>query len=108
MARNYIAKGQHFDYTASAAVASGDVVLMGDMVGVSLRALAAGETGPVRTDGVFSVPKLSTDVMAQGAQVYWDNTGKRMTLTATSNAKGGKAYAAAGAGAATLLVKLNA
>lgn len=107
MARNFVADGEHFNYTASGAVASGDVVLMGAMIGVSLKTLAAGETGPARTVGVYTVPKLSTDVLALGAQVYWDNTNKRVTTTASGNTACGKAYTPAGSGAATAEIAIN-
>jgi predicted RecA/RadA family phage recombinase len=40
-------------------------------------------TGQAR--GVFNLPKLSTDVVAEGAALYWDVTNKRMTVTATNN-----------------------
>lgn len=107
MARNHIADGEHFDYTAPGAVASGDVVLMGATVGVSLNTLATGQVGAVKVTGVFSVPKLSTDTMAQGALLYWDNTNKRMTTTASGNTLAGRAYAAAGNGATTVQALLN-
>jgi len=107
MARNYIADGEHFNYTAPGAVASGDVVLMGATVGVSLNALTTGQVGPVKVNGVFSVPKLGTDTMAQGALLYWDNTNKRMTTTASGNTLAGRAYVAAGSGATTVQALLN-
>ena len=107
MARNYVASGEHFDYTATAAVASGDAVLMGATLGVSLTALAIGQTGAVRTEGVFTLPKLSTDAVVQGANLYWDNTNKRLTTTASGSTQAGRAYAAAAAGTASVQIKLN-
>ena len=107
MARNHVATGEHFDHTASGAVAAGDFVLMGTMIGVSLNTLSTGQTGPVKVNEVFTAPKLSTDVMAQGAQLYWDNTNKRFTTTASGNTACAKAYKAAGNGAATVEALLN-
>jgi len=108
MPRNFVAPGEHFDFTATAAVASGDVVLMTDTIGIATRALAIGETGPVVTENVFTVSKLSTDAITKGQKVYWDNTNKRMTLTSAGNTLAGRAYAAAGAGTTSVPVKINA
>lgn len=107
MARNHIAEGEHFNYTAPGAVASGDVVLMGATVGVSLNALAVGQVGPVKVNGVFAVAKLGTDNIAQGALCYWDNTNKRITTTSAGNTLAGRAYSAAGSGATTVELLLN-
>lgn len=108
MPRNYIADGEHFDYVSAGAVTSGDLVPMTDMVGLALAsAAAAGVSMAVRTEGVVELTKLTSDAITQGAIVYWDNTNKRITLTAASNTRAGKAYAAAGAGATKVRVKLN-
>ena len=108
MASNFVAEGDHLDYTAAAATALGAVVLMNDTIGISLKTLAVGESGALRITGVFEVAKLSTDNIAQGQKVYWDNTNKRMTLTASGNTAAGRAYAAAGAATTTVKVKINA
>jgi len=99
--------GQVLDYTAGANIAVGDGVLVGARFGVALTAIANGKTGSVQVTGVFSVPKLSTDVIAQGALVYWDNTNKRMTTTASGNTQAGYAFAAAAASTTVVSVKLN-
>jgi len=107
MARNYIAEGEHFDITAGAAYASGDVVVLTDTIGIALGAIASGKAGVVRTEGVFQLAKLSTDNIGQGQKVYWDNTNKRITLTSAGNTYAGKAYAAAGASTTSVQVKIN-
>lgn len=74
MTTKFVQPGEVIDYTAGANIASGQVVLMGARIGVALKAIANGETGPMQVTGVFNIAKLSTDNMAQGALLYWDNT----------------------------------
>lgn len=108
MATNHVQPGEVITFTAAAAIASGAGVLIGVRLGVSLSTLAIGETGSAAVWGVWSLPKLSTDTMAQGALVYWDNTNKRLTTTASGNTLAGYAFEAAGSGATSVSVKLNA
>lgn len=110
MTTKFVQPGEVIDYTAGANIASGQVVLMGARIGVALKAIANGETGPMQVTGVFNIAKLSTDNMAQGALLYWDNTNSRLTTTASGNTLAGFAAAAAAAGASTTSVniKINA
>jgi predicted RecA/RadA family phage recombinase len=57
---------------------------------------------------VFNLPKLSTDVVAQGDLLYWDNTNKRLTTTVGTNTLAGYATAAASGTATTVNISLNA
>lgn len=104
--KNAVSKGLTMDYTATADITSGQVVLVGAMIGIAVSALASGETGALTVEGVFTVPK-STGVVAQGAQVYWDNTNKNVTTTATDNTPCGKAFIAAASGDAEIDIKIN-
>ena len=108
MAKSYIQDGKILDYTAAGALASGAVVVIGVRVGVLLAALATGETGSLQVRGVFELTKLTTDVVAQGALVYWDVTNSRLTTTVGTNTLAGYAVAAAGNGVTTCKVNLNA
>ena len=110
MAGNYLMSGDVLDYTntTGAALASGAMVLIGTRVGVALANIANGATGSVRVRGVFTIAKLSTDTPAQGAALYWDNTNKRLTTTASGNTLAGYAAKAAGSGATTVEISINA
>lgn len=108
MTTKFVQPGEVIDYTAGANIASGQVVLMGARIGVALKAIANGETGPVQVTGVFNIAKLSTDNMAQGALLYWDNTNSRLTTTASGNTLAGFAAAAAGATTTSVNIKINA
>lgn len=108
MTTKFVQPGEVIDYTAGANIASGQVVLMGARIGVALKAIANGETGPMQVTGVFNIAKLSTDNMAQGALLYWDNTNSRLTTTASANTLAGFAAAAAGASTTSVNIKINA
>lgn len=94
------------DYTPSAAVAAGDVVVMADLVGVANRPIAANTLGAVSIDGVHSMPK-ATGAISQGAIVYWDATAGNVTTTSSGNKRAGKAAAAAASADASVSVILN-
>lgn len=105
--KNAVSTGTVVDYAASADVASGGVVLMVTRIGIAVNNIKAGETGPAQVVGNFSVAKLSSDVVAQGDALYWDNTNKRLTKTASGNTYAGWATAAAGNGVTTVNIKIN-
>lgn len=108
MTTKFVQPGEVIDYTAGANIASGQVVVMGARIGVALKAIANGETGPMQVTGVFNIAKLSTDNMAQGALLYWDNTNSRLTTTASGNTLAGFAAAAAAATTTSVNIKINA
>lgn len=91
MAQNYIESGEVLDLTATAATTSGQVVVIGAMVGVAMGDAAIGEVVAVRLKGVYEVPK-ATGAITLGAKVYWNGTGA--TATATDNTFMGYAWTA--------------
>lgn len=75
MARNYESDGNVIQWTngTGAAVASGQVVKVGNILGVALVAIAIGASGSVAVEGVFSgVPKVSAAVFVQGEKLLFD------------------------------------
>jgi predicted RecA/RadA family phage recombinase len=103
----YVHEGESVDYTPSAAIAAGDVVVQGDLVGVAPRALAAGEAGAVVVWGVFDLAKATNVSFAVGAVVYWDDTNNVVTATATGNKQIGKTIRAAASADTTVRVRLS-
>lgn len=93
--------------TAPYAVASGAGALVGNIFGVAKVAIANGVRGPFCLTGKFALPK-DGNAITEGARVYWDNTAKRVTATATNNTPIGACTFAALAGDATVHVRLNA
>ena len=73
MATNYVSPGKVIRYTHSGtALVSGQVVRIGQTLGVALEAIANGGTGSVAVDGVYTVPKVSAAVIALGESLVWD------------------------------------
>jgi predicted RecA/RadA family phage recombinase len=107
MATNYVQEGNVITYTAGADISSGNVLVIGTRVGVALTDIANGDTGSVQMSGVFNVACLGTDVVTQGAVLYWDSDPGQATLTSTDNTLMGYAFAASGDGVTTVDVKLN-
>lgn len=110
MADNYVAAGNVLDHIASGAIASGEVVVMGNILGVALDDIANTETGPVQIKGVFTVPKVSGAVIAQGESLTYDISAEAFddnsATPATGDVTGAAAVAAvaAGDGATTMQV----
>lgn len=105
--KNFIQDGQHLDYTHNAVVVSGQTILIGTKIGVALKDYAANEAGVYRVAGVFGLPKKAADAPAAGAALYWDNTNKYLTVTASGNTYAGWAFAPAAGADATVAIKVN-
>lgn len=113
MSNNFKQEGAVIQYTAPGNIANGAVVKIGNVLGVALAAIATGATGSVRLQGVFSAPKVSGAVIAQGESLTWDVSAgafdDNAATPATGDVTGAAAHAweAAGNGALTLLVKFT-
>lgn len=105
--KNFNSEGHHVDHTPTAAVTSGQVVLIGTRIGVAMADIAANATGALRVTGCFDLPKKAGDAPSQGAALYWDNTNKYFTTTASGNTYGGWAVKPAAGGDATVTTKIN-
>lgn len=103
--KNYIQPGNTVTVAApTGGVTSGDLVVVGSLIGVA--ACDAEEAAEVEIDtmGVFQLPKVTTDVVAAGDLLYWDSGVSKLTKTAGTGSKPlvGIATAAAGNGATTV------
>lgn len=105
MTTRYVQPGQVLQHTAAAAIAAGDVVKVGKLIGVALASIAIGQTGSIQIEGVFSVPKATGTAIAQGASVLFDDVAK--TFGAGDGGPGCVAFAAAASGDTTMLVKFT-
>lgn len=74
MATNFESDGDTIQFTnAGSAISSGDVVVVGQVLGVALVDIANGATGSVRVRGTFrDVPKVTAAVIADGEALTWD------------------------------------
>ena len=104
--KNYVADAEVVTVTAPAAVTSGDGVLVGALFGVAQYTAANGANVEILVEGAVTLPKAAVAI-TQGALVYWDNTNKNVTTTASGNTKIGVALIAQASGDATVTVRLN-
>jgi len=107
----FIHDGNSIDYTPGSAVAAGDVVVQGELVGVAKTPIAASARGALAIAGVFDFPKATgaSTAIAAGAKVYWDvgDTEAKEDDESAANKLIGKVVAAAGDNDATVRVRLN-
>ncbi|NEW96639.1 DUF2190 family protein [Rhodopseudomonas sp. BR0G17] len=108
--QNYNSKGGTLQLTAPAGgVVGGSPVQIGaGIFGVPVANAAAGDSFSLVTKGVFSdVPKATGAAWAEGDYLYWDNTAKNLTKTATNNLRVGVAVSAAASGDAVGAAKIG-
>lgn len=105
--RNYVQQGEVLDAIApSGGVVASGAYLIGKAFGVAATTAAEGETFALAVEGVVTLPKASGAISASFPTVYWDDTAKNVTTTASGNTKIGYATAAQASGDATVNVKL--
>ncbi len=104
---NCIQRGDTITCAAPYQRNAGEAAKIGNLIGVAINTVANAAEGVFATEGVYELPKLSTDVVAVGVKLWWDDTNKRLTVTATANTPAGIAWEAAGSGAATVKAKIN-
>ena len=96
-----------WDYTPSTAKAAGDVVILGKVVGVVCRPIAANAKGAVTTRGVFTFDKVTGGALSAGAVAYL-HSNLKVTGTATTTGIAGIVAVDAAAGDTTVDVEINA
>lgn len=78
-------EGVNIDYTPGSAVLAGTVYVLGNLVTIVPKDIAADEKGATCVRGVFNVPKDNSDVSA-GDTLYWNATGDPYGGTSSSGA----------------------
>lgn len=105
---NYVKPGEVVTRTAPVGgVVSGTAYLIGSLLVVATVTAAAGELFEGLTHGVVTLPKATGEAWTEGAKVYWDNTAKKITTTASGNTLVGVADAAAASSDTTGNVRLD-
>ncbi len=108
MDARFVQRGDAIDHTPKTAVAAGDVVVIGKLVGVAKLDIAAGELGALALTGVYEVNKATGTAFEAGAEVGWDAAAKAAVSAAASGAvKIGHVVADAGAAGTTVLVRIE-
>jgi len=94
--KNFIQPGSKLQFTAPVGgVISGNAYLAGALVVVACISAPAGAQYSAATSGVYELPKATGETWAEGAALYWDDTAKKFTTTATNNTRAGNAAASA-------------
>ncbi len=107
--RNFIQPGHSLAVVVpyASGVTSGQGLLVGALFGVAAVDGAQNAVIEAATQGVFDITKEPALAITAGARVFWDNTNRRVTTTATGNFCIGIATQAALAADATVRVWLN-
>lgn len=105
--QNFVQSGDTVTLPAPYDVHGGDGLLVGSIFGVATSDALSGANVETKLKGVFDLKKKNGDTPAAGALLYWDNSGKQITTTSTSNKLVGVALAAAASGDATTRLRLN-
>ncbi|MBP2197219.1 DUF2190 family protein [Pantoea cypripedii] len=108
MAKNFVQNGNTIPLlnSGSEVIASGDLVVVGNIVAIAITDIAEQDTGDGFTEGVFQLPKVSADAFTQGAAVYVSNGTAQ--ASAVDGTFAGIAWESAVAGTTVVNVKINA
>lgn len=106
--KTFIEDGDVLELVASGTIASGDIVLVGSLLGVAHMAAVLNDKLSVSMRGVFTLPKLTGTAWAEGDDLYYDSSAVKVTKVSQGNTYAGIAAAAAASGDATGSVLINA
>ena len=108
MDARYVQRGDAIDYTPTADVAAGDVVVLADkLVGVAKLDIKAAELGALALTGVYEVAKANGTAFAVGMEVGWNPADKKAVAAgAAGSVKIGHAVALTGAADPAVFVRL--
>lgn len=100
--KNFVHAGTMLTVTAPYAVTSGQGVLVGALFGVAAYDAAIGASVEIKPKGVFDIDADSTKTGAPGVKIYWDDTARRLTTTASANTLVGALVKTKNAGETTM------
>lgn len=103
--------GNAIDHTPAADVASGDVVVQGDLIGVAKTPIPANTLGALAVVGVFDFPKATGvgTAITSGTSLFWDEAAQQATSddNAGANKALGKSIADASDNDTTVRARIN-
>lgn len=106
MQARYVNEGKTVIVKATANIAYGDIVKVGDnLVGVATSVIAKDDTGVVAISGAYEVDKAKV-ALKQGQAVYFKAADKNVTATQSDGPQMGIALIDAKADTSTVIVKL--
>jgi predicted RecA/RadA family phage recombinase len=107
---NYIQSGNNITAPAPVGgVTSGQLVVIGALIGVASTTQAAGANVEIATSGVYELPAKPTEEISVGDLLYWDAANSYLTKTAGTGGKPlvGVAVAAKASAVTTVRCKLG-
>lgn len=84
--KNFIKVSDVVDIVAAGDLSSGDLVAVGNLMGVCVTDIATGVVGPVRVTGEFLLPTAAAQTIAQGDLLNYDASAGVVTKAATGAA----------------------
>lgn len=106
--KNFVQPGVNLTLTAPADIKSGEVFILGAIVGIAAGDGLSGYPVDIVTAGVFDLDKVGADAFSPGDSVYYASASKLVTSTASGNKKIGVAVEAAPAASGSVEVRLSA
>lgn len=79
--RTYVQPGNDINFQASGNINSGEVLIVGELVGVSTGKYVSGDTGVMEIAGIHKIPKATGTSYGQGDKL-WINTTSKLIVTA--------------------------
>lgn len=72
--KNFKQQGDTITVVAPGAVSSGDIVQVGQIVGIAITDALSGANVELKRTGIFELPAVSAEVWTDGQVVYFDGT----------------------------------
>ena len=69
----FVQRAETVDFIPGRDIASGEVIRLGKLIGVTKLPIKAGELGTLSISGVFDLDKPSGICFSAGSTVYWDS-----------------------------------
>jgi predicted RecA/RadA family phage recombinase len=105
--KNYNSPGEAISVPAPYDRLAGEGALTGAIFGVAQSDAEAGQDSVFVRRGVFNLAKTSAQAWTVGVKIYWNDTSKEVTTTASGNTLIGAAAAVAANPSSTGLVLLD-
>ena len=105
--KNFIQLGETLTVAAPATITSGQLVVVGSLIGVANFDAASGADVEIDIAGVFELPKVLTDAIAVGDRLYWDSAAAKLTKNQGTGSKPLVGYAVVAAANPSSTVRCN-
>ncbi len=105
--KNFVKGERNLTVPAPAAVVSGQLIVIGALIGITMKAAASGEDVALTTEGVHGYAKEPSLAVSRGDKLYFDSANNRLTKTASGNTLVGFAERPALAADATVNLYLD-